>query len=75
MDQEAWHAAVHGVTKSWTGLRDWTEVQPEQIINNKVQKDQKPNCYFCDVLSRKRVLLMIPAHSTLKRVGVGGQTT
>ena len=22
MDREAWRAAVHGVTKSWTGLRD-----------------------------------------------------
>ena len=22
---EAWHAAVHGVTKSWTWLSDWTE--------------------------------------------------
>jgi len=22
MDREAWHAAVHGVTKSWTQLRD-----------------------------------------------------
>ena len=22
MDQEAWHAAVHGVTKSWTQLSD-----------------------------------------------------
>ena len=21
-DREAWHAAVHGVTKSWTGLND-----------------------------------------------------
>ena len=21
-DRETWHAAVHGVTKSWTGLRD-----------------------------------------------------
>ena len=25
-DREAWHAAVHGVTKSQTRLRDWTEV-------------------------------------------------
>ena len=25
MDREAWHAAVHGVAKSWTGLSDWTE--------------------------------------------------
>ena len=23
-DREAWHAAVHGVTKSWTRWRDWT---------------------------------------------------
>ena len=24
MDREAWSAAVHGVTKSWTRLSDWT---------------------------------------------------
>ena len=26
MDREAWRAAVHGVTKSWTPLSDSTEV-------------------------------------------------
>ena len=26
MDREAWHAAAHGVTKSWTWLSDWTEL-------------------------------------------------
>ena len=26
MDRDAWHAAVHGITKSWTWLRDWTEL-------------------------------------------------
>ena len=26
MDREAWHAAVHGFAKSWTRLRDWTEL-------------------------------------------------
>ena len=26
MNREAWHAAVHGVTKSWTRLSDWTEL-------------------------------------------------
>ena len=26
MDREAWHAAVHGVTKSQTQLSDWTDL-------------------------------------------------
>ena len=26
MDREAWHAVVHGVTKSQTRLSDWTEL-------------------------------------------------
>ena len=26
MDREAWRAAVHGVTESWTRLSDWTEL-------------------------------------------------
>ena len=26
MDREAWHAMVHGVTKSWTQLSNWTEL-------------------------------------------------
>ena len=25
MDKEAWRAAVHGVTKSWTWLSNWSE--------------------------------------------------
>ena len=27
MDREAWRAGVHGVTKSWTRLSDWTELK------------------------------------------------
>ena len=26
MDREAWHAAIHGFTKSWIRLSDWTEL-------------------------------------------------
>ena len=26
MDKEVWYAVVHGVTKSWTWMSDWTEV-------------------------------------------------
>ena len=32
-DKEAWHAAVHGVTKSQTWVSDWTK-----MINNKYSK-------------------------------------
>ena len=28
MDREAWCAAVHGVTKNWTRLSNWTELNP-----------------------------------------------
>ena len=28
-DREAWHAAVHGVPKSWTGLSDITELNSQ----------------------------------------------
>ena len=30
MDREAWHAAVHGVSKSPTWLSDWTELNTEK---------------------------------------------
>ena len=26
MDREAWRAAIYGVSKSWTWLSDWTEL-------------------------------------------------
>ena len=29
MYREAWHAVIHGVTKSWTRLSDWTEYTTE----------------------------------------------
>ena len=31
MDKEAWRAAVHGVTKSWTQLSDWTDKCPQNL--------------------------------------------
>ena len=32
MDREAWHAAVHGVTKSWTRLSNWTEPKWTELL-------------------------------------------
>ena len=33
MDREAWHAAIHGVTKSRTRLSDGTELNSTVIMN------------------------------------------
>ena len=33
IDREAWHAAVHGVAKSWTWLSDWTELNKPHNTN------------------------------------------
>ena len=35
MDREAWHAAVHGVTNSWTRLSDWAELYANYPLKNK----------------------------------------
>ena len=34
-DREAWHAAAHGVTKSWTQLSGWTTIRPKWKGNPK----------------------------------------
>ena len=35
VDREAWHAVIHGVSKSWTRLSDWTEsIDSVQSLSN-----------------------------------------
>ena len=34
MDKEAWRAAVHGVAKSRTRLRDWNELNWKEVPEN-----------------------------------------
>ena len=38
MDREAWHAAVHGVTKSWTRLSNWTVLKHSDVIGVALNK-------------------------------------
>ena len=39
MDREAWCAVVHGVTKSRTRLRDWTELNTFRVFQNRVHSE------------------------------------
>ena len=38
MDREAWHAAVHGIAKTWTWLSDWTELNLSSKVKNDVDR-------------------------------------
>ena len=51
MDREAWRAAVHGVTKSWIRLSDWTELNwyscPRTIYWNDFSFSSGLSTYLC----------------------------
>ena len=43
MDREAWHAAVHGVAKSWAWLSDSTELTKLSHFGMKSTEEQQQN--------------------------------
>ena len=46
MDREAWHAAVHGVAKSRTGLSDWTELNWNGLKHTDLESTPKPGIWL-----------------------------
>ena len=84
MDREAWRAAVHGVTKSWTRLSHWTELnwteRSEQLshwrkyIDGKKKKKKKSLSVMSDSLwphGLKPARLFCPWNSPGKNTVVG----
>ena len=51
MDREAWHAAVHGIAKSWTRLSNWTE-----LIHIKWDEGQWRESIFLKILCNLRLI-------------------
>ena len=49
MDREAWCAAVHGVTKCWTWLSDWTELNWSPTVSTKAMSAPSLLCVYCPV--------------------------
>ena len=49
MDREAWRAAIHGVSKSRTGLSDWSDlIRNEESVDLKnLRKALQQFIYFC----------------------------
>ena len=68
MDREAWYAAVHGVAKSHTRLRDWTELNPYDIIDSPLfsARKQFEINFWLVILSRKVWELYINTETILE---------
>ena len=79
MDREAWHAAVHGVAKSWTWLSDWTTPPPNTQCTggnaNLPGKNQVPGLGrglgHCKWLSAEKGSQVLPAGYRTVRGSLG----
>ena len=56
MDREAWHAVVHGVTRSWTWLSDWTELNTKSCLTLCDFMDCSPPGSSVHRISQARIL-------------------
>ena len=62
MDREAWHAAVHGVTKSQIQLSNWTELKVKNTTVVLVQDGFKTVCVCVCVCARAQSCLTLWPH-------------
>ena len=71
-DREAWHATVHGVTKSGTGLSDWTELNCEIRHTLKMYTKSMCACEWTRMGVWRRVLKIKTNGKQSKVFGAGG---
>ena len=63
MDREVWHAAVHGVAKSWTWLSDWTELNWKRTKN------------FFDESERVELKIWLKTHNSKNSIMISSSIT
>ena len=69
MDKEAWHAAVHGVSKSWIQLSDWTElIHVETEAQSNLSKIITTR-WICDLISHSAVSDSLWPHGLYSPLG------
>ena len=74
MDRKAWHAVVHGVSKSWTRLSNWTELN---LMHQKLYQRNYPHNFSCfkeiETIQQLRILNIIKNKqmNTIKALFIG----
>ena len=64
VDREAWRAVVHGVTKSWTWLSDWTELNWTYCLHPTFPAQPQTHNFLCSLFP-SLMPLIIPLISTV----------
>ena len=73
MDREAWRAAIDGVTKSWTRLSNWTELNWTEYYLTNVHKGKKSYVKFKDSFKRVSLEKEMATHSSVLAWRIQGQ--
>ena len=71
MDREALSNAVYGVSKTWTGLNDWTELNEYQNwLSNPEYFEPRTNVIF----ATSAAYLVLHFHESFPGVGIEGRS-
>ena len=58
-DRKAWQSAIHGVSKSWTRLSDWTELRHKNILRHNLKLRISVKGYICNFMQSDLWIIML----------------
>ena len=70
MDREAWHATVHGVTKSQTWLSDWTELNWDTASDARFKTifNMESGCFMICTTVNNVIIIILPTITNISIV-------